>query len=104
MELLPELAKQADLEGRYTTTLATETYAQYGDSGEENSPHTPFAIRPEHRNQAVQDVQATLARIEKLNATWPTPKGEGVEPRNRATAADLSTTDDGCSKTTDGRR
>ena len=74
VEMLLELAKQADPKGHSATTLDPEIYTQYGDNRRGIPPHTPFTNRPEHRECAIQDVQAALARVEDLKASWPQPE------------------------------
>ena len=74
VEMLLELANQADPEGHYATILDPEIYTQYGDNRRGIPPHTPFTSRPEHRECAIQDVQAALARAEDLKASWPQPE------------------------------
>ena len=74
VEMLLELAKRADPKGHSATTLDPEIYTQYGDNRRGIPPHTPFTNRPEHRECAIQDVQAALARVEDLIASWPQPE------------------------------
>ena len=85
VEMLLELAKQADPEGHYATILDPEIYTQYGNNRKGIPPHTPFTSRPEHRECAIQDVQAALARAEDLKASWPQPESTssttGLDPR-----------------------
>ena len=76
IEMLLELARQADPEGHYVTTVDPEIYTQYGSNRREIPPHTPFTSRPEHRIGAARDVEAILARTEQMKATWPTPRGK----------------------------
>ena len=71
VEMLLELAKQADPKGHYSTTVDPEIYTQYGGSREGIPPHTPFTSRPEHLEWAIQDVQTALARVENLKTSWP---------------------------------
>jgi predicted nucleotidyltransferase/HEPN domain-containing protein len=74
VEMLLELARQADPEGDYATTLDPEIYTQYGDSRRGIPPHSPFTGRTEHREYATQDAQTALARAEELKASWPQPR------------------------------
>ena len=74
VEMLLELARQADPEGDYAATLDPEIYTQYGDSRRGIPPHTPFTSRHEHRERAIQDAQTALARAEDLKTSWPRPK------------------------------
>ena len=71
IEMLLELARQADPEGHYTTVLDPEIYTQYGDSRRDIPPDTPFTSQPEHRDRAIQDVQAALTCAEQLKVSWP---------------------------------
>ena len=72
VEMLLEMARQADTGGRYVTVLDPEIYTQYGDSTREIPPETPFTSRPEHQVLALQDTQAMLAGVEVLRPSWPT--------------------------------
>ena len=74
VEMLLELARQADPEGDYATTLDPEIYTQYGDSRRGIQPHSPFTGRTEHREYATRDAQTALARAEELKASWPQPR------------------------------
>ena len=69
VEMLLEMARQADPGGRYVTVLDPEIYTHYGDSSREIPPETPFTSRPEHRVLALQDTQAVLARVKDLRAS-----------------------------------
>ena len=83
VEMLLELANQADPEGGYATTLDPEIYTQYGDSRCRIPAHTPFTSRPEHRECAIHDAQTALARAEDLKASWPQPvliQNDGPRP------------------------
>ena len=78
VEMLLEIARQADPGGRYVTVLDPEIYTQYSDSRREIPPEKPFTSRPEHRVLAIQDVQAVLARTDALKKAWPAPSGEAA--------------------------
>ena len=71
VELLLELARQADPAGSYATGLDPEIYTQYGENREGIPPERPFTREPEHLARAVGDTRATLARVEELKASWP---------------------------------
>ena len=93
VEMLLELARQADPEGRYATTLDPEIYTQYGDNREGIPLHTSFTSRPEHLEWATQDVQAILARTETLKDSWPPPENtpnretQDLHPSERETSS-----------------
>ena len=76
VEMLLELARQADPDYNYRTTLDPEIYTQYSMTRDGLPPHTPFTSRPEHRAIAEDDVRALLARTERLREAWPLPKKE----------------------------
>ena len=71
VEMLLEMARQADPGGRYVTVLDPKIYTQYGGSRREIPPEKPFTSRPEHRVLAIQDAQTVLARVEELRESWP---------------------------------
>ena len=73
VEMLLELARQADPEGCYATVLDPEIYTQYGGNRRGIPRDTPFISQPEHRVRALQDVQAALAHAWQLQASWPLP-------------------------------
>ena len=85
VEMLLELARQADPQGSYQSTLDPEVYTQYGHNRRGIPPHTPFTSRLEHCECAARDVQATLARTERLKQAWHTLRGERAESGSRAT-------------------
>ncbi len=71
VEMLLDLARRADPAGHYATLLDPEIYTQYGENRRGIPPHTPFTGRPEYRELATEDVQAALARAQKLREAWP---------------------------------
>ena len=82
VEMLLEIARQADPAGCYVTILDPEIYTQYGNNRREITPHTPFTSYPEHRERAKQDVQAVLARADALKKDCPAPRGQAARTGN----------------------
>ena len=85
VEMLLELARQADPKGNYQSKLDPEVYTQYGPNRREITPHTPFTSRLEHWDWAAQDVQAVLARTERLKEAWRPPSEDDAAARSQAT-------------------
>ena len=71
VEMLLELARKADPEGNYITSLEPEIYTQYGENRKDIPPEVSFTALPEHHDQAAQDIQTVLARTEQLKEIWP---------------------------------
>ena len=71
--MLLDLANRADPEGRYSTTLDSEIYTQYGGSWRGIEPERPFTDRHDSHAVAITDAEGILARAEELKKGWPAP-------------------------------